>query len=247
MSMNDKLKEIFSRVQAEEELKISTKAFVENKTHGYTTAKTQNSGYIALAAACACVLIFLFGGYWLYFTPTAEIGVDINPSIELSVNRFDRVVSAKGYNEDGQELLKTLDIKFKSYTAAIEDIMNDDKIKTLMSDNEIMTITVAGSDEARSSELLSKVEDCASQKRNTYCYSVSSKQADEAHDVGLSCGKYRAYLQAKLIDPSITPEKIQGMTMREIRDLTGAAAGNSESGAGLQHEGSESMHHSDNH
>ena len=53
--------------------------------------------------------VTLWGGTWLYFTPTMEISVDINPSIELGVNRFDRVISVDGYNEDGQALAQLLD------------------------------------------------------------------------------------------------------------------------------------------
>ena len=30
-------------------------------------------------------------------TPTAYISIDINPSLELGINRFDRIVSVEGY------------------------------------------------------------------------------------------------------------------------------------------------------
>ena len=42
---------------------------------------------------------------------------------------------------------------------------------------------------------------------------------DQAHELGMSCGKYRAFLQLQELDPTITPEQVQNMTMREIRDL----------------------------
>lgn len=45
------------------------------------------------------------------------------------------------------------------------------------------------------------------------------KRALAAHEAGLSCGKYRAFLELQLLDPDITPEAVQGMTMREIREL----------------------------
>ena len=52
--------------------------------------------------------------------------------------------------------------------------------------------------------------------------------AAAAHAVGLSCGKYRAYLELHELDPSVTPADIQGMTMREIRDRIAALSGSSD-------------------
>ena len=48
---------------------------------------------------------------------------------------------------------------------------------------------------------------------------------EAAHDCGLSYGKYRAYLELAALDPTVTPEEVQGMTMREIRDRIAALSG----------------------
>ena len=47
--------------------------------------------------ACFIFLLFSFSGYGLYFTKTSIISIDINPSIELNINRFDRVISINKY------------------------------------------------------------------------------------------------------------------------------------------------------
>lgn len=218
--MKDELKGIFGQIQAEEELKDSTKAFLRKKTREYTQVNAGKRKYYVPAAICVCLLFLLAGGHWLYFVPTAEISIDINPSIELGINRFDQVISVNHFNEDGAELSNALDVKFKNYTEAIEQILNDDRIVTLLSDNEIMTITVAGSDGTQSAEILSEVEACTAHHRDTYCYFVSSEEIAGAHETGLSYGKYRAFLELQLLDPYITPETVQNMTMREIRELT---------------------------
>lgn len=219
MNMNNTFKELFGSIQADEGLKDRTKAFLEKKTQGYTRVKAAKRRYYPGAAACACFLIMLFGGYGLYFTPVAEISVDINPSIEMGVNRFDRVISVKDFNEDGSELSGAIDVKYRNYTDAIEQILNNDMVTSLLADNEIMTITVIGSDGLRSDKILSGVEACTARQNNTYCYFVPSEEAAKAHEMGLSCGKYRAFLELQLLDPDATPETVQGMTMREIRDL----------------------------
>ena len=83
--MNNALKEIFGPIRAEEDLKNRTRAFLAERTRNYTRAETKKRRYPAYAAACACLLLVLLGGRWLYFTPTAAISIDINPSLELSV------------------------------------------------------------------------------------------------------------------------------------------------------------------
>lgn len=217
--MDRKLKEVFQQIQAEDELKNNTKVFLQQKTQGYTKMRTTTRQYFVYAAACVCFLFMLFGGRWLYFTPVAQISIDINPSIELSINRFDQVISVNSFNKDGQELVKSLNLKIKNYTDAINQIMNDEKIMQLLSNNEIMTITVTGADGKQSSRILSNVETCTAKRRNTYCYLASSEEVSEAHEMGLSCGKYKAFLEIQELDASITPDEIQNMTMREIREL----------------------------
>lgn len=228
MIMNKAFKELFGPIQAEEELKDRTRAFLAEKTRGYAKAGTGMRRYGVYAAACACMLLMLFGGRLLYFTPTAQISIDINPSIELGINRFNRVISVNGFNEDGQELTYALDIKNRNYTKAIEQIINCDRITALLSGDEVMTITVVGPDGRQSAEILSGVETCTAEQSNTYCYFVLSEEVAHAHETGLSCGKYRAFLELQLLDPEITPETVQGMTMREIRDRIRRLSGTGE-------------------
>lgn len=217
--MHDRIKGAFGQVHAEEALKDSTMAYLENRTRGYTRAKAGKRPLYAYTAACACLLLTLLGGHWLYFTPTAEISVDINPSIELCINRFDRVISVNAFNEDGQELSNALNVKFKDYAAAVEEILSDDTVAALLSGDEVLTFTVTGPDEAQSSRIFSDVEAYTARHGNAYCYFASPEEVASAHACGLSHGKYRAFLEVRSLDPDITPEDVQDMTMREIRDL----------------------------
>ena len=219
MNMNDIFKELFKPIRAKEELKNQTIAFLAQRTQGYTTTTVKHHKYPLYATVCICFLFMLFGGHWLYFTPTAEINIDINPSIEMSINRFDQVIDINDFNEDGRKLADSLNIKYKNYADAVEQVLNNDTITALLSNDEVMTITVTGADGQQSAKILSGVEAFTEERRNTYCFYASSEEVADAHEMGLSCGKYRAFLELQLLDPNITPEAVQEMTMREIRDL----------------------------
>ncbi len=238
--MNDAFKELFGQVRAEEELKDRTRVFLAKKTRGYTRTGTETRRYPLCAAAC--LLLMLLGGRWLYFTPIAEISMDINPSIELSVNRLDQVISVNGFNEDGRALAQGLDVKYKTYRDAIEAILTDDTVAALLSGGEVMAITVSGPDEQRSARILTEVEDCTAGHRNTYCGSARPEDAAAAHEMGLSCGKYKAFLELRRLDPNITPEAVQGMTMREIWELAGRLSPDGGNGS-PPYGGQENGHH----
>lgn len=219
MTMNNAIKELFVPIRAEKDLKDRTRAFLAERTRGYTQEAAAKRRYPAYAVACACLLLALLGGSWLYFTPTAEISIDINPSIELGVNRFDQVIAVTGMNEDGQQFSSVLDVKYKNYAQAVEQILHHDRITALLSGGERMSITVVGPDEQQSAQILLNVESCAAGQRNIDCYLAQPEEAAAAHEAGLSCGKYRAFLELQLLDPDITPEAVRDMTMREIRDM----------------------------
>lgn len=215
--MRNKLQQSLDQVQASEALKDRTKAFLYQKTNGYVRVKKQSYRYFV--PAIACLVLALFGAYWFYFTSTVEISIDINPSIELGVNRFDRVVSVEAYNDDGQVLASSLDIKNMNYADAVDEILKSDTIASLLSADEIMTIGVVGDDTAQSSEILSDLESQTADEGNVSCYYAQRDEVEAAHDLGLSYGKYRMFVQLQALGSNLSAEEVSNMTMRELRDL----------------------------
>lgn len=211
--MHDRLKKAFDQVQASDALKENTLAFLSEQY------RTNRRSYPRVMAAAACLLFFLVVGNWFYFTPTAQISIDINPSLELGINRFGQVVSVEGKNDDGQALAESLQIKHLNYTDAIHRILACDSIAALLANDAVMSIGVIGPDGAQSDRILSDIETCTAQVKNTHCYHAHAEEVEAAHAAGLSYGKYRAYLQLQSLDPNITPDEIQNMTMGQLWDL----------------------------
>lgn len=217
MSMDKKIKEAFDQIHAEEDLKLKTKNFLEEKTNGYRKKRT--SMYRAYIPAVICMAVFLIaGGYWMYFLPTVEIQVDINPSIELAVNRFDKVVSLEGKNEDGKELARELDVRFLDYEEAVNRILETDQITDLLEQDEIASVVVVGEKEKQCKSILSSLESVTENQSNVDCYFASTEEAAEAEKAGLNYGKYKAYLELKELDPDVTTEEVKNMSMKEIRN-----------------------------
>lgn len=232
--MNDRIKGAFDQVHAEEALKRRTLDYVSGQLERRTRTASRAPRRLVPLAACLLLLAMGLTGYWAYFTPTAAISIDVNPSLELEINRFDRVIGVEGYNEDGQALADSLDVRFMDYAQALDQILASDPIAGLLASDAVLTIAVGGTDVAQCGRLLSHVETCARQHENTYCYAANLQEMEEAHALGLSCGKYQLYLEVLALDPTVTPEEIQGMTMREIRALIDTLSGADPTGTGGQ-------------
>lgn len=64
--------------------------------------------YTKILTTAACFILFFtigFGGY-KYYNPTGYINININPSIQLRLNAFQKVIKVVPLNEDAEDLLK---------------------------------------------------------------------------------------------------------------------------------------------
>ena len=208
----DRLKTAFDQIRAEDAMKVNTKAYLAAHT------RRNHRRSIGFAAAAACLSLVLLSGWWVYFTPTAHISIDTDSSLELGINRFDRVISATGSNADGQQLVDNLALIHLNYSEAVDRILTDNTVADLMTSGEILSVGIIAPEGAQSDRLLSNTRSCTAGNEDTHCYSADPETAAQARETGLSCAKYRALQELQALDPSINAEDIQGMTMRQIRN-----------------------------
>lgn len=234
--IHERIRDSFREIHAEEELKRETKAFLSERMRKPAVCRRESFRLLIPVMACLLFIAAAGSGWRLYFTPTAAISIDVNPSLELEINRFDRVLSVEGYNDDGKSLAESLHIRFMSYETAVRQILEMKEISVLLSQNEALTIAVSGSDRDQCGRILSDMEACTRGHGNAHCYHVDSAELEEAHEMGLSLGKYNAFLRLRELDPDITPEEVQNMTMREILDrIEALSPGGWEKGHGGHH------------
>ncbi len=226
--MSDRrLREAFDSVHADEQIKRHTREFLARKTVGYR--KKTAFPYWRLAAAMACLLFILMGssGYFLFFIPVSSISVDVNPSVELGVNRFDRVVTVDTYNDDGQDLMSSLNVRFMDYRDALDKILDLERREAYLAEDTCIAIAASGA-EGKQREMLSCLHTCASSYGSVHCSSGSHGEAKAAHEAGMTLGRYQAFLELQALDPSVTPQDVKGLTMNQIWEWIEELAGNTE-------------------
>lgn len=217
--MSNPIHRAFDTVKAEDALKDSTKEYIASRVLAGEKRKRSSLVYLALAL-CFCFIIFSIGGYSLYTTPVSAVSIDINPSIELGVNRFDRIVDIRAFNDDGEEVIAALDLKNMKYDEAVEAILTSEALSAYISDTSIVSICVAADDDDKEREMLGHLSKCT---ENSHCeishYRGNTEDIEEAHSCGMSMGKYNAYLELAEIYPDITLEEVKDLTMSEIKSL----------------------------
>lgn len=229
--MKDEIRQAFDAIHAPEELKADTKRALRARLHRHSAALPR-TGALRVCAAAACVLALLvLGGYRFYFTPTSIISIDINPSLELTVNRFDRVIDAEGYNEDGVALADSLHLLNLPYQQAVDRVLESETVTDCLARQELLSIAVTQGDPGQGREILDYVSACTAGNPNAMCYGMGAEDAEQAHALGLSCGKYRAYLELQAQGIELAPEQVAEMTMRQIQALLqDGSAGNGGAG-----------------
>ena len=186
--------------------------------------------FMRRAVAIAAILIFALGlssyGVYSYTKPYSYITVDINPSMEIVTNRFDRVLSVRALNDDGLQLLKSGVYKNRKLNEAvgsiIESAINEGYIKS--EEENAVILTVASLNEAKAHVLEEGISytvkrelddsDCISTELKVV--RLNAEKREEARDMGISPGKLLLISQLKELDGSISVDEQKGMPVKSI-------------------------------
>lgn len=217
----NKLKQTMSTIHASQQLKADTLAFLREEAQRRSSPRPAFRPGMRMLAACACLVLVLLGiggvkGYEVYQTPVSYISIDVNPSLELGLNRWDRVVCETAYNEDAERVLGCVSVRNLPCEAAIEKLMASSVLGEYLQGSADVTFTVVSE---HNEVLLSAIEHCkAVELHSSYLCSADAETLEKAHEHGCSVGKYQAYQELAAFDEAVTPEDCKSMTMHEIHD-----------------------------
>lgn len=207
----NRIRESMGGIRAAEELKSHTLQYLEQQRH--RRVNLRRAPQYVLAAIC---LLFLLGvgGYIGYNKPVSYISMDVNPSIELAINRYGKVISAEAYNRDGQNILQHLSLKNRPYVQAIRALLEDEISGGFLTENATLVFTIISDSPDAIREGLDTIGSAYSCQILTY---ISDRECmQEAHQHDMSFGKYRACLELTEYDQNLTIEDCHGMSMGEI-------------------------------
>ena len=101
------------------------------------------SGLVGLAA---CFCLVFFGYYQPNYTAYGTLRIQINPDVEMTVSRTDRVLDLEGCNDDGEALVAGYSYQGKNRETAANELVERAIDMGYLSDGDTISITVSSSD-----------------------------------------------------------------------------------------------------
>ena len=190
LDLNEKPEQTLREKLADGEQDRYKKSFVRSKT-------------FRTLVSCAAAFILVIGGFTVWKNANekvlAVVDLDVNPSIELSINNKERVVGASAVNEDGKEILDGMDLKGSDVKTACNAIVGSMLTKGYLNDrsNSIL-LSVSSGDPAKGQEIETELSDCINSYANgsTVSTAVMGQYIDADDELkafasknGISAGK----------------------------------------------------------
>ena len=217
--LNNKFHNIFDNIKAEDELKKNTYDFVMSK------ARQKNR--LNFVATVFTTLAFLFAmgfiSYNAYFTKTAVVDVDVNPSIELTINRFEYVIDSKAYNNNGAIVLDNVNVKNKPYKEALTMLIDEMIDLKYIQDAELFSATLQTDDKNKNERLMylqeyiNSVFVAKNINIKQEIFEVDSDIKLHSREENLTPAKYMAILEAQEVDSAVTFDSCREDSISEIK------------------------------
>ena len=203
------------------------------------TKKTTKRRWTSLIAACLAVM--LLGGGLFYQRANAVasvVSLDVNPSIELKVNRSEKVLVCTPLNEDAKAILADMsngaDLKGAKLDVAVNAIVGSlVRNGYLDSISSAIMISVEDKDTARAEklqrELTSTVDGVlqTSESRASVLTQTLTQDAgltQQARENSISTGKAALVNRVLAINPSLKFDALAKLSVEELKDLAEAGA-----------------------
>ena len=208
---------------------LNTPQIMENGNSRPSIFKRQRV-IAGLIAACFC-MIMLAGGTYSFQNSRVDsvIGIDVNPSVELSVNKKNRVLKAEAVNADGKTILKDMDLEGIDLNVAVNAIIGSLVTHGFLDDLDNAILVTVSNDSIKKatnlrSAVVSDIRTTLEEKRLKAV--VYDQQVIEEDDVKQLARQYdisygKAYFLKELIAQNSSlsmndMEELAPLTMEEI-------------------------------
>lgn len=188
--------------------------------------------YRKMASIAAAIILFFTGGYGVLanYMVYGYVDVDINPSVELSYNLYKRVISAKGLNGAGENILLDIeDYKNKPIQEVVNKVIDraieEEYIKVNEKNTVLITITEKGSSVDENVVLNGTESHIKNSPIETEVVVIKGNQKnyEDAKINNISPGKLNLIEKAKSVDQQISPEEIKDKSVKEIMNIINKA------------------------
>ncbi|MEF9879590.1 MAG: anti-sigma factor domain-containing protein, partial [Clostridia bacterium] len=186
---------------------------------------------LAALAACLVLMLGLGAGAYSYLLPTCYVSMDVNPSIEYTLNAYHRVLTVQAVNESGAVVLadlKAAELRNCSVDEAIQATLRQ------MDSNGFFDGTAQGGivlavcekEEAASQKLAGHLKEvvasqCAANHRNVTVQAMAVNRTQLAQATAMHVTPGKLLLAQKLMakQPADTADTLDAWLQKPVREI----------------------------
>lgn len=177
----------------------------------------------ALAAACLTLIVCASSFTYQVNAVSCYVYIDINPSIELTINHLGRVLDSKGVNEDGKTLLDGHVIKgtMEDAIMTILQLAQDVGYMLLSGDEPTTSITLVPFNDGAAYEMLQRFSNLYTDNglSGVSLYTCSKEAMAQAEALGISPAQLNNAGDLFSFDPSVDIDEIINISKKTIVDM----------------------------
>ena len=181
--------------------------------------------------AIMSVMIFTFTGVYIQQqVPVATVALDVNPSIELTINKQEKILEARALNEEAEEILSAIEYSKQPLQQVVRNLVGVMLQEGYLSqERNTVMVSVEGKRLEEAEGLGELVKEQVRQKLSdeeiegdiiTQAFIPNQDSKDKAEELGISIGKMHMIERIMEQDEEATIEDLEGKPIRDLaRDL----------------------------
>ena len=195
-----------------------------NTIYMETEKRSKNKKFIWLGSVCTAVFCLLILGSFYYnnhFVIQNVIGIDVNPSLELKVNKQNEVREVIANNDDAKKVLQDMDLVGSDANVAVNSLIGSMVQLGYLSDlsNSILISVDGKNSEALRVELLNNLN--IGDNYSVVSQEIQDNYTDLATKYNISEGKVQLINQVIASNPLHTFDELAGLSINELNLLLG--------------------------
>ena len=173
--------------------------------------------YLKKAASMVAAILlvaFLGLGAYSWTIPVQYINIDINPSVELVINRYNRIIRQNPLNDDGEKLLESVDLQLQKYEKGVHAVIETAKSLGYLADERDVLISISSSDSDLRQKTQEEIKKKVPQKAEVMVF--DSAEHDRSVREGLSPGKSRMIGKVMESGTNLTEEELAAAPVKDL-------------------------------
>lgn len=212
--------------------KITVHISASDKKRNVVSMTKKKKSYIFAVPVAACLILALVIGAFIYdnnFDVKTVVGIDVNPSVEISLSKNSKVLNLTALNKDADVLLSAVEHKSGALNDVISDLVEEISEEGYLEDNSgSVLVTVMNKDDETAAairqEIVSEIDSALSDNNvSANVLNQTAKITDDirkfANENYISMGKAALILNLIGKDSSLSGKELAKMSIAEITIL----------------------------